>query len=108
MRLNETARTLADRHPILGLLALNGLAGALAGVLVVTGLVVLDVGGIGSLMAASEMPALPFALMTVGFVITLSSVAMGAAVMRIGRDEIERPSGGQMIPIRVRSDRRLR
>lgn len=70
--------------PLFRLLALNALAGATAGLVVSTGLIVLDVGGFGHLVAADATPLVPYALVTAGFVITLASVAMGVAVMRLG------------------------
>ncbi len=72
------------RQPLFRLLGVNALAGATAGVVVVTGLVVFDVGGFGRLMAGDEAPLVPFLLALFGFVVTLASVAMGVAVMRLG------------------------
>ncbi|WP_181702574.1 hypothetical protein [Chthonobacter albigriseus] len=89
------------RQPLLRLLALNGLAGATAGVVVVTGLLGFDVGGIGRLVAASDNPALPIGMMTFGFIITLASVAMGTAIMRIGSDDDDQPAGGRGVPIPI-------
>ncbi len=73
------------RQPLFRLLGVNALAGATAAVVVVTGLVLLDVGGFGRLMAEDEAPMVPFLLALFGFVMTLSSVAMGVAVMRLGQ-----------------------
>ncbi|WP_210272584.1 hypothetical protein [Chthonobacter rhizosphaerae] len=95
------------RHRLLRLLAVNGLAGSLAGLVVVGGLLALNVGGLGSLVAAADNPVLPVVLMTVGFVVTLASVAMGSAVMRIGSDEDERFEG-RLIPIRIEAEDRRR
>lgn len=89
MRLRSTIVRNADpvwRQPLFRLLGLNALAGATAAVVVVAGLVLLDVGGFGRLMAADEHPLVPFALVLFGFVVTLSSAAMGVAIMRIGAD----------------------
>jgi hypothetical protein len=90
------------------LLAVNALAGTVAAVVVVVGLLWLDVGRLGSLVAASDQPALPVALMTVGFVVTLASAAMGTAIMRIGRDDADGPVHGRRVPVRVRSNHRRR
>lgn len=90
------------RHPLLRLLAMNALAGALAAVVVVVGMLSLDVGGIGRLVANAENPAVAVALFTCGFVILLSNAAMGVAIMRLGavpRDD--GPGGGRPIPVRV-------
>jgi len=80
-----TARSKAPwKLPLFRLLALNALAGALSGFVVSTGLVVFDVGGFGRLVAGDDTPLVPYVLVTAGFVITLGSVAMGVAVMRLG------------------------
>lgn len=78
------------KQPLFRLLALNALAGATAGLVVVVGLILLDVGGFGSLMAHDETPLLPFVLAVFGFTITLGSAAMGVAVMRLGDGERQR------------------
>lgn len=93
------------RQPLIRLLALNALAGATAGLVVVAGLLGLDVGGLGSLVASSENPVLPVGLMTFGFVVTLSSVAMGAGIMRLGSDG-RGPHGGRLVRIPVQQARR--
>ena len=96
------------RLELFRLLAVNALAGAVAAVVVVVGLLWLDVGNLGSLIASSDQPALPVALMTFGFVVTLASAAMGTAVMRIGRDDEDGPLGGRRVPVRVRGNHRRR
>lgn len=93
------------RH-LLRLLGLNALAGAGAAVVLVALLVAFDAHGLGTLMARSETPLLPLAVLTFGFVVTLSSVAMGAAVMLLPRDD-QQPHGtakvpvGELVPVRV-------
>lgn len=94
------------RHRLLHLLAVNGLAGTLAGVVAAAGLLLLNVGGLGTLVAGAEEPILPAAMMTFGFVVTLASVAMGTAIMRIGQDE-EHHQSGRLVPIRVETDEEL-
>lgn len=93
------------RERLITLLAVNGLAGSLAAVVTVGGLLGLDIGGIGTLVAGAENPLLPAALMTAGFVVTLASVAMGVAVMRLGADD-QGPDGGRLVPVPVRVERR--
>ncbi|BBF93318.1 hypothetical protein BLTE_20030 [Blastochloris tepida] len=93
------------RH-LLRLLGLNALAGAGAAVVLVALLVAFDAHGLGTLMARSETPLLPLAVLTFGFIVTLSSVAMGAAVMLLPRGDSE-PRGtakvpvGELVPVRV-------
>lgn len=94
------------RHRLLHLLAVNGLAGTVAGIVAAAGLLLLNVGGLGTLVAGAEEPILPVALMTFGFVVTLASVAMGSAIMRIGQDGEDRPEG-RLIPIRIETDEEL-
>lgn len=96
------------RMELFRLLALNALAGTVAAVIVVAGLLWLDIGKLGSLVAGSDQPALPVALMTFGFVVTLASAAMGTAIMRIGRDDEDGPLGGRRVPVRVRGNHRRR
>lgn len=96
------------RQPLIRLLLTHGLAGATAAVVAVAGLVILDVGGLGSLMARDETPILPFAMVLGAFMLTLSSAAMGAAVMRIGSEDEGRGRPGGLVPVRrpvVRRDR---
>ena len=110
MRLHPKLRDLDRRHPILGLMALNGLAGATAALVVVGGLLLLDVGGLWTLMASSEVPALPIAMMTAAFMITLSGAAMSVAIMRIGQDGGGEGEFGTGVPVpaRVRAERPAR
>ena len=82
------------RHPLLPLLLVNGLAGTASAVIVVAGLILADVGAIGTLVMSASQPIIPILLMTAGFTITLGSAAMGVAIMRIGsgdRDGMKKP-----------------
>lgn len=95
-------------QPLFRLLLINALAGALAAVVVVSGLLLADVGALGTIVFSSSEPVVPIALMTAGFVVTLSSAAMGVAVMRLGRSEGAGGGGGghlRPIPIRTGSGR---
>ena len=94
------------RH-LLKLLLTNALAGVAAAVVLVAALVAVDAHGLGTLVMHSETPLLPLALLTFGFIVTLSSVAMGAAVMLLpsrdhtGGGRSRGPVDGELIPIRV-------
>jgi hypothetical protein len=103
MRPIETSRRPAN--PVLSLVAINAAGGAAVALLLVGAILFLDIGHLGTLVAGSESPVLPVALLTAGFVVTFSSVAMGSAIMRIGRDE-HRSGGGTPVPVPVRAGRR--
>jgi hypothetical protein len=83
------------------LLLTNALAGAGVALIVVAGLVGLDVGRIGTLIAGADVPAVPLLMITAAFVATFVAGAVATAIMRIGSDD-ER-AGGRPIPIRVRA-----
>lgn len=78
------------KNPLLNLLFFNGLAGVVAAAVVTVGLLAIDLGGLGSLVMGSDNPVLPAALLFISLTITLASVAMGVAVMRLPSD-----AGGQ-------------
>jgi hypothetical protein len=76
------------RNPeILQFIILPGLAGSLAGLVAVAGLLVLDVGSLGTLVLGRSGGVVPVALLSAGFVITFGSAAIGAAVMAIGEPD---------------------
>ena len=74
-------------NPLFRLLLWNWLAGAAAAVIVIGGLLATDAMRIRHLIFSSDMPAVPLAMLSIGFLITLCSVAMGSAVMALGSDE---------------------
>ncbi len=63
------------------------LAGILAGWLLLAGLIVTDVGRIGSLLASSQHWVEAMVLLVVFFAITFGSLAMGSAVMLLHNRE---------------------
>lgn len=73
-------------NPLLKLLFVNALAGILAAAVVTAGLVLGDVAGFGHLVANASNPVLPVAVLFAALSITLSSAAMGVAVMRLPFD----------------------
>lgn len=88
--------------------------GCALAVLFVGGLVGLDVGGLGKLVATSPDGLLAVALLTFGLAITFSSVQMGFAVMLLG-DADDRGGGRklpvkalELVPVRVTPRRRSR
>jgi hypothetical protein len=79
--------------PWIAFLLKHALAGVLAGWTAVALLLWTDVGRLGTLILAAEQPWLPFGMLLAGFGITFGSVAMGAAIMSLGRPD--RPRRGQ-------------
>ncbi|MGE0231301.1 MAG: hypothetical protein AB7O39_04995 [Flavobacteriaceae bacterium] len=73
-------------NPLLRLLAINAAGGAVAALLVVAGLYLLDVGGLQRLSAASTQPLLPVLMLAAAFIVTFASAAMGGAVMLLPGD----------------------
>lgn len=71
--------------PLLKLLAINLVGGALLALLVVGALVLLDSHGLGRLILQDRSPVLAIGLLLFGFVITLGSWVMGTAIMQLGR-----------------------
>ena len=66
---------------------LPGLAGSLAGLVAVGGLLALDVGSLGTLALGPSGGVVPVALLSAGFMITFGSAAIGGAVMAIGQQD---------------------
>jgi hypothetical protein len=89
------------RQPLLRLLAVNLAIGATAAALLLGGLLALNPARLRDLILADRSPATALGLLLFGFLITFGSVAMGTAIMAIGRgddddaqgrtDTIERP-----------------
>ncbi len=69
---------------ILRFIVLPGIAGSLAGLVAVAGLLMLDVGSLGTLVLGSGGGVVPVVLLSAGFMITFGSAAIGAAIMAIG------------------------
>lgn len=101
---------LLPRQPLFRLLAINGLAGALLGILFVIGILALDVAGIFTLLVNTGEWVIGLALLTVGSITTFASVAMGGAIMLMPKtreSETDGPKGGHgalvQLPVRRRS-----
>jgi len=82
------------RMPLLRLLAINLAIGVCAAALLVGGLLWLNPGGLRDLIFADRAPAVPILVLLGSFVITFGSVAMGTAIMALGRSERPESSGG--------------
>ncbi len=68
-------------------------AGILAGWLAVALLLILDVGGLGTLVLKSGYAVLSVFMLLFGFTITFGSAAMGAVIIAIGSDDSGPRSG---------------
>jgi hypothetical protein len=84
------------RQPLLRLLAINLAAGVAVAALLLGGLLYVNPGHLRELIFADSSPALAFALLLFGFVVTFGSVAMGTAIMAMGTEP--RGAGGRRAP----------
>lgn len=75
-----------NRGELLRFLVRHWLVGAAATVVVVGALFATDLGGIRGLVMSSANPILPIVMLLFGFLVTLTSAAMGAAIMSLGED----------------------
>jgi hypothetical protein len=73
------------REPLFRLLAVNLSIGVAAAVLMLGGLLALNPDRLRDLIMADQSPYLAAGLLLFGLVITFGSVAMGTAIMTIGR-----------------------
>jgi hypothetical protein len=104
MRLKDLAR-----QPLIRLLAINCAAGVAAALLMLGGLMALNPGNLRALILADRMGAVALGLLLFGLVVTFGSVAMGSAIMALGR-ETKRGGGGSPagpLPARLRKARRM-
>ncbi|HRE19437.1 MAG TPA: hypothetical protein PKW21_00175 [Rhabdaerophilum sp.] len=75
------------RDPLFALLAINGIAGTLLGVLFVASAIWLDIGHLRHLVSFDTDGLIAIGLLTAGSIITFGSVVMGGAIMMLGRKE---------------------
>jgi hypothetical protein len=104
MRLEALAR-----QPLIRLLVVNCAAGVAAALVMLGGLMVLSPGNLRALIFADRLGAVAFGLLLFGLVVTFGSVAMGSAIMALGRDT-KRGGGGSRarpLPARLRKARRM-
>jgi hypothetical protein len=85
MRPSET--TPAASSSWVAFLIRHGVAGVIAGWVAVGALLSLDVGGLGRLVMTSDLFPLPLLMLLAFFGITFGSVALGSAIMGLGRGE---------------------
>lgn len=75
------------REPLFRLLAINLAIGVTVAALMLGGLLALNPHGLRDLIVADRSPLTALGLLLFGFVVTFGSVAMGTAIMAIGRGE---------------------
>ncbi|MEW5422482.1 hypothetical protein [Amorphus sp. 3PC139-8] len=80
-----------DRGELLRFLLRHWLVGAAATVVVVAALFAFDLGGLRGLVMSSSNPVLPIVMLLFGFLVTLTSASMGAAIMSLGEEKGPRP-----------------
>jgi hypothetical protein len=80
----------------------NCAAGAAAALLMLGGLMALNPGNLRALILADRMGGVALGLLLFGLVVTFGSVAMGTAIMALGR-ETQRDGGGKRAAVRVRA-----
>ena len=86
-------RTGPFRQPLFRLLAINLAIGTAVAVLTLGGLLVLNPQDLRGLIAADRSPGVAIGLLLFGLLITFGSVAMGTAIMLIGRDDTSAARG---------------
>jgi hypothetical protein len=104
MRLEALAR-----QPLIRLLVVNCAAGVAAALLMLGGLMALNPGNLRALIFADRMGAVALGLLLFGLTVTFGSVAMGTAIMALGR-ETKRDGGGspaRPLPAPLRKARRM-
>ncbi|WP_417684137.1 hypothetical protein [Roseibium sp.] len=103
-------RRLFPDNPLLRLLAINGAIGALVAGGFLGGVFWANIGNLRELVASADSPLVPVVMLCVGFVITMSSVVMGTAIMMLkdqdqaGGGTLKRSVGrghGQLIPVQL-------
>jgi hypothetical protein len=104
MRLEALAR-----QPLIRLLVVNCAAGVAAALLMLGGLMALNPGNLRALIFADRMGAVALGLLLFGLTVTFGSVAMGSAIMALGRERDSGERGGRARPLaaRLRQARRM-
>jgi hypothetical protein len=84
-------------------LACHCAAGIVAGWIMVGGLLWLDVAGLGVLVMASDMFPVPLLMLLAAFAITFGAMAMGSAIMGLGRSgsPVDLTGRGRPLPART-------
>ena len=91
------------RLPLIRLLAINLAIGATIAALMLGGLMALNPGNLRGLILADRNGAAALMLLAFGLVVTFGSVAMGTAIMALGRKPKRADGGGRPAPVSVGS-----
>lgn len=95
------------RLPLLRLLAINLAAGVTIAALMLGGLMALNPGNLRGLIMADRNGVAALMLLGFGLVVTFGSVAMGTAIMMLGKKPKQNNGGGgTRIPVHVAAERR--
>ncbi|WP_137046829.1 hypothetical protein [Pseudolabrys sp. FHR47] len=89
------------RQPLLRLLVINLAIGIGAAVAMIGGLMALNPHHLRDLILNDQSGGAAFGLLLFGLVITFGSVAMGTAIMALGRPKDSEPPRGKSIPATV-------
>jgi hypothetical protein len=73
-----------QHNPLVPFLVRHCVVGIVAGLITAGGLLATDVAALGSLVLASELFPVPLIMLLAFFGLTFGSLAMGAAIMRLG------------------------
>jgi len=87
------------RQPLIRLLAVNLAAGMAVAVLLLGGLIALNPQHLRDLMLADRSGAVALGLLLFGFVVTFGSLAMGSAIMALGKPARRNSGGGKPAPL---------
>lgn len=91
------------RLPLLRLLVINLAIGIGAAVAMIGGLMALNPHHLRDLILADQAGGAAFGLLLFGLVITFGSVAMGTAVMALGKPKDPTPPRGKSVAVPVRA-----
>ncbi len=95
------------RQPLIRLLAINLAIGVSVALLMIGGLLVLNPHNLRDLIFNDRAGGTAFILLLFGLVVTFGSVAMGTAIMALGRKPPSDKGGGklQLAPVQVSASR---
>ena len=91
------------RQPLIRLLAINLAIGIGAAVAMIGGLMALNPHNLRDLILADQAGGAAFVLLLFGLVITFGSVAMGTAIMALGKPQNPAPPRGKPVAVPVRA-----
>ncbi|MEJ2375783.1 MAG: hypothetical protein P8Y71_10300 [Pseudolabrys sp.] len=94
------------RLPLIRLLAINLAAGFAVALLMLGGLLLINPGHLRELIFSDRTGPVALGLLLFGLVVTFGSVAMGSAVMMLGREPKKRGGGGKRAAVRVHAEAR--